>query len=1321
MSDTDYLPELAASLADQASQLVSLKRYEEALTSSTDACRFYLRLADGSSRGVSRAAARAYTTHTLIEARLNGLDDARGSARRAVRAWQLVEKETHTDARVGRTEQSRLLLTIAALQVLSAAPHAALTTLAKASRPLRPNPNGTRLPRVSYRRMRVRLALVRALALAESGRLGEAQACVMQAKEELAATEDSGRWSLADRATRTAVQEIAGHGLQQHIGAAVVLAAVEAVLSDIIRGYEPDVMPEESARLHRTLSHGEPGPGMVSLLSAQVAEATRLSAHSRSEELAEAIGQVRETATTLAERGEVQHRRQAARILLRLGQRLWDHLDNLSNRSAVDQVVEVFTLAWRNAGTSAEETVLRHTAAVRLATVLLARFEKQTNLEDLERALGLLSKVADGTQDPELRVVTALLSSQGLNRRYELLQTPEDLDRAVAFGMRALEEAEDSRLLSDVGLTYFRRYGHSGSQHDLDAAISLVRRSLGATERQQDRADHLTTLGYVLTARYNRTGERNDLDEAIAVLHAAMTDRQSMPPVEYDTHAETRTQHGLANALLRRVQESPDTAKSLADIDEAIALWKHVTRALPRGAAPLREAHTGLGRALALRHECTGGTPELRDAVDHWRTSISLLPPSDPQLPSGLAELADLIRQLHAQSGEAQLLGEAVTTAEAAVSARSADENQHAAALALLARVLGTRNFIDPHPDDMRRALSLARGAAALLPTSHPAHDQYADLHQQLLLMSARQGANSAQYADNDHPGEGDGVNQLELSETLESLHLLATAAETFPMERLSAAQRLAGLARDSGDLQQAMNGYTTALDLLHLALATRSSEPVSRVDSQHREQELDWDDDLSTLEELVADAVACALELDDGESAVCLMEQGRAALFSHFPGPDHLLDEIRADAPALAAKFRTLCGLLADSTGLSSDRRRELAVEWERLSLRIRALPRAQKMLRAPRLRELFEQAVAGPLVMINVSNRRCDALIITPHSVLTVPLPGLRADLRKQVKRFQAVLGRGYAPLSDRLTAEETLRSVLAWLWETVTQPVLNSLGPSGEERADGGQGRLWWIPGGLLGLLPLHATVAPGHGRSDNSAMPDHLDLDRICHSYAVTVRSLAAARKQSSPLVAPVSALVVSPAGRPSTPPLSAAAREAESVAMFLGHGTRQLSGQEATTEAVSALLPRASLLHLSCHGVMQPGPRRAGSLVLADGELSATALRNAQPRNPVLVMVSACETDRTLRNGPPGIHASWEALSLPAVLQLGGYRHAIGTLWEVDDRSHADFSEFFYKALNATGHIDPDRSAQALHTAQNRLRQRYPHIPSLWAAHIHVGP
>src|SRR5579859_1668039 len=143
------------------------------------------------------------------------------------------------------------------------------------------------------------------------------------------------------------------------------------------------------------------------------------------------------------------------------------------------------------------------------------------------------------------------------------------------------------------------------------------------------------------------------------------------------------------------------------------------------------------------------------------------------------------------------------------------------------------------------------------------------------------------------------------------------------------------------------------------------------------------------------------------------------------------------------------------------------------------------------------------GPVVVFNVAAHRSDAIMLTSGGITSQPLPGLgQAKLVEQVNTFYQALdtitGTG-SPL-DQIRAEEALRRVLSWLWDNAAGPVLDALGYNapGEPRP-----RLWWVPGGLLSFLPIHAA---GH----HTSSPDPAGrtvMDRAISSYAPTITALA----------------------------------------------------------------------------------------------------------------------------------------------------------------------------------------------------------------------
>src|SRR5450756_407972 len=75
-------------------------------------------------------------------------------------------------------------------------------------------------------------------------------------------------------------------------------------------------------------------------------------------------------------------------------------------------------------------------------------------------------------------------------------------------------------------------------------------------------------------------------------------------------------------------------------------------------------------------------------------------------------------------------------------------------------------------------------------------------------------------------------------------------------------------------------------------------------------------------------------------------------------------------------------------------DRRMALAREWDDRVGQVRGLKSFEDFLRPPPLDSLLAAAERGPVVIVNVSQWRCDALIITTGGVQVVRLPDLTTE---------------------------------------------------------------------------------------------------------------------------------------------------------------------------------------------------------------------------------------------------------------------------------------------------------------------------------------
>ena len=253
----------------------------------------------------------------------------------------------------------------------------------------------------------------------------------------------------------------------------------------------------------------------------------------------------------------------------------------------------------------------------------------------------------------------------------------------------------------------------------------------------------------------------------------------------------------------------------------------------------------------------------------------------------------------------------------------------------------------------------------------------------------------------------------------------------------------------------------------------------------------------------------------DSPQRALGLLEAGRGVLLSQVLDTRTDLTLLRHRHPRLATRYTRLRDLLdgdpgdqsaapdwgGNSTGLGASSlggialsmegqagdRQRLAASFAEVVAEIRALAGLSDFMRPPALDDLLAQATDGPIAVLNVSGYRSDALLLTADGIQGVPLPGLTPDaVRARVLSLQ------------RETVSEELPQVLDWLWETVAGPVLDALDLRPPAPV-GSLPRMWWVPGGQLSLLPIHAA-----GQA----------MDQVISSYVPTVRALSHARASAS---------------------------------------------------------------------------------------------------------------------------------------------------------------------------------------------------------------
>ncbi len=149
------------------------------------------------------------------------------------------------------------------------------------------------------------------------------------------------------------------------------------------------------------------------------------------------------------------------------------------------------------------------------------------------------------------------------------------------------------------------------------------------------------------------------------------------------------------------------------------------------------------------------------------------------------------------------------------------------------------------------------------------------------------------------------------------------------------------------------------------------------------------------------------------------------------------------------------------------------------------------------------------------------------------------------------------------------------------------------------------------------------------------------------------------------------------------------------------------GEEATHQVLESRGAGSRFVHIATHGWFRQDNPMFSSIRLGTSQLSLFDLY--QLNLPCeLITLSGCGTGLNVVVGGD------ELMGLKRGLLYAGAQGVLLTLWDVNDRSTADFMRLFYGRLQA----NPNK-AQALQFAMDEIRQAYPH-PFYWAPFVLVG-
>ncbi|KAK1815552.1 hypothetical protein LTR12_010017 [Friedmanniomyces endolithicus] len=1018
--------------------------------------------------------------------------------------------------------------------------------------------------------------------------------------------------------------------------------------------------------------------------------------------------------------------------LLNLGNSLQEQFNfDRNQQHALDEAIEVYEEALAGSPTDSDRPKLQNG----ISAASLSRFSILDDTADLERAscFGQLAIDSDASHPYRSTFLDTL--SCALSSLFRLQGDERKLDRAIEYGEEAvgLAESQGSPNLplfyTNFAESLLTRSSLCGHGSDLDVAIELLETALPLFPEDQIHAGYCT-LHYAraLQHRFERDGGESDITLCVDLLGDLLL---RTPP---DRRLFAEFQRTLVISFILRTH----VTGSMNDLDQAVNMLKSEAGRIAGQQAAAMSVYQNLGVALLTRFEMRGSYSDLADARLAYQTALDQEVEGSLDYTLPLIGLANVALRSFQETDAGEELDDAVRLYERALSLSVAWENLRCARLASLGYALQLRYGRNEVPADFDRCIEVCREALTL---SEGLANQPNMFHCLGQLATS-------------------GMSRAFLQPYHTSTLQWRKPPATHPLKQCFSIisvwhTRYYTHSHDRNDRDLGIAAFRTAMNLdagsplLRMTAAYRGLVLVGKVDMVTAADFVDRVVEIMprlsprTLRRADQQHMISLFSSIGSYGAAVMLENGRPpvdavkALEATRGVMNRMLMETRTDVdalhqagfPDLAERFNTLRDQLGSAAALplASDPRQTLnweseahvvaARDFDAVVGEIQALPGLESFMHPLAEKEMVSLADRSPIVMINVSILRSDALIIDSTGVRNLVLPRLRLpDLVEKANALTDALHCDNS--SERRNTIEFIRDVQHWLWEAVVQDVHAHL-------SHGKQGliRVCWIPVGPMALLPIHAAADP---KSDANA------LDLIVSSYGTTLKELSYAHGKQPPNLNSAAALVSYMAQTPNQPDLKYAADEANAVGAILQRlVTTTVLPAPAKTDILTHI-KNSSIVHFSCHGFADAQDPSASRILLRDWEtdpltvadIVALHLRGAQ-----FAYLSACHAavGRAADLLDEGIH-------LAGAFQIAGFPRVVGTLWQVDDERAMQVAERVYHSLvSEEGQTSFDKLADALNAAVKKLRMDTRTIdvggmtvevdeddPFVWAPMIYMG-
>jgi hypothetical protein len=373
-------------------------------------------------------------------------------------------------------------------------------------------------------------------------------------------------------------------------------------------------------------------------------------------------------------------------------------------------------------------------------------------------------------------------------------------------------------------------------------------------------------------------------------------------------------------------------------------------------------------------------------------------------------------------------------------------------------------------------------------------------------------------------------------------------------------------------------------------------------------------------------------------------------------------------------------------------------------------------RFLLPPPSTALQENAIYGPIVVVNVTSISSDALIVLPTEIRHIQLPDFHST---KVEHYRSLgLVRGISrliKLNDHESLDSQFQTLLRYLWSDCVRLVLrelNFLYPSSSSELP----RIWWIGTGLASSLPFHAAGDHSAGSVENA-------FSCVLSSYTPSIKMLRYARQKLRATVSTQSVLLVTMPKTPGEVDLPGVVEEAQAIQAAITTPHKVELFTKPSAEIVLRELQDCTIAHFACHGssdMLDPSNSFLalhGQLDSAPDHLTVQRISESNLGQAWLAYLSACSTAENRVSA-----LADEALHLASGFQVAGFSHTVASMWSSNDDICAQVAAIFYRELITKSGLQEGNWAvpAALHAAVKNVRAQHMERPYLWAQFIHFG-